>query len=72
MNDHRGWLVDPLSDAPDVHVLPCEDGLPARGHEPTLMRPACRPEPIREGPLDSPVWSHVEPTWPGSDRGYVN
>ena len=65
------WLVDAESDAPDVHVLPCEDGRPARGHKPTLACPACRPRPVRNGPLDQPVWSHHEPTWPGADRGLM-
>ncbi len=67
-----GWLVDADSDAPDVHVLPCtEDGQVARGHEPSLACPSCRPEAVRSGPLDQPVWSHVEPTWPGAERGYL-
>lgn len=68
----RQWLVDAESDAPAVHVLPCEDDLPARGHEPSLFCPACRPEPVRDGPLDTPVWSHNEPGWPGAERGYAS
>ena len=72
MTDTTNWKVDPVSDAPDVHVLPTNpDGTVACGHLPLLACPACRPEAVREGPLDSPVWSHNEPNWPGANRGLM-
>jgi hypothetical protein len=51
-----------------VHVVPWDDdcGMPVLGHE-TGQSCGCRPTPKREGPLDEPVWSHHEPTWPGSE-----
>lgn len=55
------------------HVLPVdEDGNVVRGHEARIDCPACRPVAIRNGPLDDPVWSHVEPTWPGASQGRVS
>jgi hypothetical protein len=70
----RNWQVDPVSDAPDVHVLPAEDGEPARGHEPRVGCLACSPRLISDGPFEMTgghVWAHIEPSWPGASRGYL-
>jgi hypothetical protein len=63
------WLV--VEVAPDeVHVLPCdEQDQLVRGHLPS-MTCFCQPKAIREGPLDDPVWSHNEPSWPGATQRY--
>ena len=56
-----------------VHVLPCDDaGNTVRGHEARIDCPACQPVPKRDGPLDEPVWAHVEPTWPGASEGRLS
>jgi hypothetical protein len=28
----------------------------------------CRPAVVRDGPLDDPIFSHMEPTHPGADQ----
>ena len=51
-----------------VHVLPVDaDGEVVGGHEPRIDCPACLPVARRDGPLDDPVWAHVEPSHPGAD-----
>ena len=65
MSDGAGWGV--YERGGDVHVAPSlgqHAFLPAAGH--VLARDCwCRPEVIRDGPLDEPVWSHREAGWPG-------
>jgi hypothetical protein len=68
-----GWAI--LTMPPDVmqpggvvHVVPTEDAValePANGHE---LHPLCWCHPVRvNGPLEDPVLSHNDPTWPGAD-----
>ena len=69
----RKWLVESESDAPDIHVLPTEDGHVARGHEPSLGCQSCRPVSV-DGEvwgLSGRVWTHIEPSWPGASRGHL-
>lgn len=59
------WLVVPVGPT-EVHVLPCdEEERIVLGHQPTIAC-FCGPKAVRDGPLDDPVWSHNEPTWPGA------
>lgn len=65
------WLV--LHVGPrEVHVLPCdEDERLVLGHRPAITC-FCHPRAIREGPLDDPIWSHNEPSWPGANPEKAN
>ncbi len=65
--DIRQWAVFVKDGEP--HVVPVYAGIssePACGH--ILSHScACRPEPLRDGPLSDPVWNHLEPSWPGAE-----
>jgi hypothetical protein len=66
-HDTGPWVVVQTKEQ-GVHVLPVLDsGDYAAGHDAVITCPACRPEPLRDGSLDEPVWSHYEPTWPGAN-----
>lgn len=52
----------------ELHVLPVDAaGEVVNGHAARIDCPACRPVPQREGPLDDPLWVHVDPAHPGAD-----
>ena len=63
--DRRGWLL--IVSHGDAHVLPALDGAPALGHRAVRACPSCRPILVRKGPLDDPMWTHDEPSWPGAE-----
>ena len=62
-----GWVVVETNGG--VHVLPY-DGRGFADHHATRSC-WCRPESVREGPLDEPIWSHNQPDWPGARKGLV-
>lgn len=64
------WMVVTVTPT-EVHVLPAEGDAIARGHAATLPCPACVVRAVRTGPLDTAVFSHVEPTWPGALPGLL-
>lgn len=51
----------------NVHVVPWDDAQD-RIHEAHKADVACdcRPSPLKDSPFGEPVWSHHEPSWPGS------
>lgn len=56
----------------DVHVVPVdEDEHLAGDHELSRSCP-CHPMPVRESPLEDPIWSHNDPDWPGAIPGIVH
>jgi hypothetical protein len=58
------------TDSDGVHVAPAEGDEVSAGHE---LSPSCwcHPKPLRDGPLDDPVWSHNEPGSPGAEQGML-
>lgn len=66
----RGWCTltmpaDPPVPDGTVHIVPCTaDETVQNGHE---LHPLCWCQPVRvTGPLEDPVLSHNDPTWPGA------
>jgi hypothetical protein len=65
------WLVVQVRPR-ELHVLPCdEDERVVLGHRPAITC-FCHPSAERDGPLDDPIWSHHEPSWPGAREELVN
>ena len=66
-----GAFVDPDTD--DVHAAPVDaDGALAGTLDHVIARDCpCLPTVVRDGPLDDPVWSHHDRTWPGANEERV-